>query len=283
LENWREGDLILIYGADAATTAPEKRHQALGFLEIEPVPISDVERMSAIGLQRKIDNGWQGRWTFACRVVRAAEVTRRISIDHIAPTTLVSNRARIIASRGELLTPEEAAVALSLPVRRLNVFGTPPLSDEVLQRQFQPSRGLEPTFGEFTSVRSDGEHFLYALRFSGEARRLLERQPYELRNKHIFKVGYSNDPERRCSEVNCGIPPASSFKWKIDFKSRSFENGASAKAAEDVLKADLALRGESLGDEFFLCTLEELRSACAKAAASTAMVTIRTSVQGRPQ
>lgn len=34
LDQWQEGDLILIYGADAKTTAPEQRHQTLGFLEV---------------------------------------------------------------------------------------------------------------------------------------------------------------------------------------------------------------------------------------------------------
>lgn len=123
LDQWQEGDLILIYGADTAITAPEKRHQALGFLEIDPTPIRDTERMSAIGLQRKTDNDWLNRWTQAFPVIRAAEVTRRISIDHIAATTLTHRNARNIASRGMLLTPEEAEKALLLPVRPLNVFG----------------------------------------------------------------------------------------------------------------------------------------------------------------
>ena len=275
LEHWREGDLILIYGADASTTAPEKRHQALGFLEIEPHLIRDIDRMSDVGIQRKVDNNWIDRWTFAVPVIRAAEVQRRISINHIAPVTLTSNRARIIASRGELLTPEEAAVALSLPVSPINVFGMPPLPEGALQQQFLPSRGIRPTFGQHMTTRADGDHFLYALRFDGEASRLLDRQPFELRNKAIFKVGYSNDPVRRCEEMNCGIPPAASCRWKIDFKSRTFESAQAAFEAETTLKEDLARKGQSLGHEFFLCSKTDLSTAFASASASTAMVKIR--------
>src|SRR5690606_22150972 len=102
------GDLVLIYGADAPETALKDRRQALGFLEIEPTPIADRDRLSAEGLKRKIANGWVDRWTFAVPVRRAWQVTRRIEVKHLAPHTYLPARARVIASRGELMTPEEA-------------------------------------------------------------------------------------------------------------------------------------------------------------------------------
>ena len=275
LENWREGDLILIYGADAAKTEPEKRHQALGFLEIEPTLIVDTERTSAAGLKRKEENGWLKRWTYAVPVVRAAQVVRPISITHIATQTITKNQARIIASRGALLTPEEASVALSLQVKPLNVFGTAPLPDGVLQTIFKPTRGIDPVFGLRSSTLVDGDHFLYVLRLEGDAARLLDRKPFEVRGKEIFKVGYSNDPKRRCDEHNAGFPPATSIRWKPEFQSRSFPSGQAAKGAEDALKADLARRAESLGGEFFLCSPSDMQSAFAIASMSTAAMTIK--------
>lgn len=275
LEHWREGDLILIYGANAEMTAPEKRHQALGFLEIEPTLIRDTDRMSEAGYHRKQENNWLDRWTFAFPVIRAAHVTRRISIDHVATRTLVPSQARIIASRGALLTPEETKVALSLPVSRANVFGMPPLAEEALATTFTPSRGLDPTFGTFEVTRTDSEHFLYALLFDCEPCRVLNRRPFEIGRRVIVKVGYSNDPARRCTDHNDCLPPAAQLKWKLTYQSRGFESGNAAKAAEDILKTDLAMSGESLGREFFLCTKEELSSAFARATQSTAQVVIR--------
>jgi hypothetical protein len=46
LREYREGDLVLIYGADEKHTRPDQRRQLLGFLEIEPITITDVERSS---------------------------------------------------------------------------------------------------------------------------------------------------------------------------------------------------------------------------------------------
>lgn len=270
LSQWQEGDLILIYGADTAITAPEKRHQALGFLEIEPTPIRDIERMSAVGLQRKIDNKWTDRWVHAFPVIRAAQITRRISIDHIAPTTLTQRDARNIASRGKLLTPAEAANALKLPIKPINVYGMPQLSETELEREFTPSNGINPRFGKQIVNRSDGEHFLYALRLDGDAAYLLKRPHYEIGKKVIVKVGYSNDPKRRCEEHNSALPPAMSLTWKQDFVSRSFPSGQDAKDAEDGLKAHLKKIGESLGGEFFLCTRDDLQSAFIAASHSTA-------------
>jgi hypothetical protein len=275
LDHWREGDLILIYGADAPKTEPEKRHRAIGFLEIEPTPIVDRDRLSPIGLKRKEDNGWLERWTYAVPVIRAAQVLRPISIAHIATKTLVSNQARIIASRGAVLTPEEAKVALSLQVKPINVFGMEPLPEGALQKIFKPSRGIDPTFGDRSSTLVDGEHFLYVLRLEGDPARLLDRKPFELRGKAIFKVGYSNDPKRRCEEHNAGFPPATNIRWKPEFQSRSFPNGQAAKDAEDALKAALAARGESLGGEFFLCDPATIQSAFAVASMATAAMTIK--------
>lgn len=74
------GDLVLIYGADAAETAVNDRRQALGFLEIDPVAITDRERLSAEGLKRKVTNGWENRWTYAVPVSQAWRVMRRIEV-----------------------------------------------------------------------------------------------------------------------------------------------------------------------------------------------------------
>jgi hypothetical protein len=117
LEEARPGDLVLIYGADTAETAAEDRRQALGFLEVEPVPISDRDRISAEGLKWKLESGWGDRWTFAVPVTRAWRVNRRIEVKHIAPTTYIPARARVIAARGELMTSGETGAVSKCSMR----------------------------------------------------------------------------------------------------------------------------------------------------------------------
>jgi hypothetical protein len=256
IENWRDGDLVLIYGADNRETAKEDRRQALGFLEIEPIEITDTDRSSVLAQQRKIDHGWQNRWTFSVPVRRAWEVGRRIEISNIARETYNSRTARAIASQGMLLSPAEAQRALALPVRQISVFGEPPIdlskAEEEMLKSFTPSRGIEPTFGKRESEYEDGDTYLYMYYFSGDVPAFLGRDRFSINSKILVKVGYSNNLKRRNSELNCGFPPAMMIGWKLLLQSRAFESAKDAKAAEDQLKAELDRRFESLGGEFFL-------------------------------
>jgi len=277
LNEARLGDLVLIYGADAAETAAENRRQALGFLELELKPIADRERLSTEGLRMKIANGWENRWTFAVPAKRAWQVRRRIEVKHIAPRTYTHARARVIASRGELLTAEEAANSLKLPVVPVSVFGEPPIVEEQqaeisLQSIFKPSRGISPAFGSRTSEYEDGEHFLYVLQLVGDIASLLGRPASVLRNQSLVKIGFSREPKRRRDEHNAALPPAGHLRWNLELTSRAFVDGQAAKNAEDRMKAEFARRFESLGGEFFLGNEVELISAFALAAAPAAFL-----------
>ena len=197
IEQAQPDDLVLIYGANAPETAASDRRQALGFLEIVPVPISDRDRLSPEGLTRKIANGWEERWTYAVPVKRAWKVTRPIEVKHLAPDTYTPAYARVIASRGELMKREEARHALRLPVLRVSVFGEPAnigeqQTEASLQAIFAPSRGINPIFGPRTSEYEDREHFLYMLQLSGEIiPYLLGRSALTLQNKILIKVNLS--------------------------------------------------------------------------------------------
>lgn len=117
IREYRDGDLVLIYGADQEQTRPDQRRQLLGFLEVEPVPITDTERSSEVERHRKVENGWQERWTYAVPVKRAWRVNRKIEAHNLARTTFATHNPVLIASRCELLTPEEAERALALARR----------------------------------------------------------------------------------------------------------------------------------------------------------------------
>lgn len=69
------GDLMMIYGAGSASTSSSDILRVLGFLQIETKPIRDFDKASEKGIQRKRDNGWQDKWTFALPVRRAWRVS----------------------------------------------------------------------------------------------------------------------------------------------------------------------------------------------------------------
>jgi len=281
----RPGDLVMIYGTDTAETEQNDRRQVLGFLEIDPVPIKDTDRMSPERAREKASLGWAARWTHAVPVKRAWRCLRRIEVKDVATETLTPQRARVVASMGALLTDDEAKVAFSLMTKPCSVYGQPPVDDLVSQdivlgKVFKPSRGITPTFGKRDSTYTDGEHFLYILLADGDIAALLGRPEQELRQKCLIKIGFSNDPNRRCAEHNATIPPNSVFKWKPYFRSAPYDDGESAKAAEDLLKSLLDKRLESLGGEFFLGGLSDALSVF-RTVPGVAAVTIKSPARRR--
>jgi hypothetical protein len=258
IREYQEGDLVLIYGADQRETPHEQRRQVLGFLDVEPIPVTDVERSSDEDLHRKIENGWRDRWTFAVPVRRAWRVNRKIEVHHFAHRTFQLHNPVLIASRCELLTPEEAKAALALPVTPVNVFGEPPLPPDQLEGEaairsfFEPSKGVTPTYGPRSFNVEDEANRLYLLKLEGDVGAFLGRQKYEVARKIVVKVGHAKNPQERCDTHNAHLPPACQFKWKVKLQSKPFSGGEEAKQAEDRLKQRFAEQFESLGREFFI-------------------------------
>jgi hypothetical protein len=258
LKEYREGDLVLIYGADHKLTRIEQRRQLLGFLEVEPRPITDTERSSVNDRRWREENAFLDRWTFALPVTRAWRINRRVEAQHFVPHAFAAYEAMLIASRGELLSAEESEAVLKLPTTPTDVFGMPPLSPEeksveaTLKAFFEPSRGVTPSFGTRTLIVEDAENCLYALALEGNTAAFLGRQPYEVSRRRVVKIGIAKDPQVRCDTHNKHIPQACAFNWKLLLTSTPFPGAAQAKEAEDALKKFLANKFESLGGEFFL-------------------------------
>lgn len=270
LEQYQDGDLVLIYGADNSLTRSDQRRQLLGFLDIEPRPIADIERSSENDRRWREDHNFLERWTYALPAKRAWRINRRVEAQHFVPNAFATYQAILIASRGELLTEEEARSVLQLPVTPTDVFGEPPLSNEEkaneypIGKLFQPSKGFPPNFGKREYEIEDSENRLYVLELQGNAATFLGRQPYETAQKAVIKVGLAKDPAIRCETHNKHIPPACAFKWKLMLQSEPFPGAHSAKDSEDALKKSLDAKFESLGGEFFLINKVSIQSEFAR-------------------
>jgi hypothetical protein len=126
---------------------------------------------------------------------------------------------------------------------------------------FRPSQGVVPSFGTRQITTNDGVHYLYLMKLKGDLSAIIGRQTYSLVGKCLVKVGYSNDPVRRCEELNAAFPPAGQFEWHLAIQSKEFRDGASAKAVEDQVKAEFDRVFESLGGEFFLGQKNKIEAA----------------------
>ena len=256
IEKLKDGDLFLIYGAGTGETPKAQQRQVLGVLQVDVEPIRDVDKASKEGMARKASHGWTDKWSYALPVRRAWRSAKAIPIDYVARETYNPSAGQAIATWSPELTDADVERVMKLEMVEVPVFGEPPLPEGYgrgpLIDSFRPSPGVTPSFGEVTSTRIDGEHRLYVMKFDGDVAALLGRPAYSIGKKHLVKVGFSNDIERRCGELNAGLPPAGKFAWRRWLMSGPIPSGEEAKLREDALKAALDTRTESLGGEFFL-------------------------------
>ncbi|RTL61584.1 MAG: GIY-YIG nuclease family protein [Pseudonocardiaceae bacterium] len=251
-----DGDLFMIYGASSAETDKSHRNRIMGFLQIEAQAIRDKEKASAVGLQRKRDNGWQDKWIHAIPVKRAWRADESILLSRIASDTYRPEAGQAIATWNPPLLPKEVNLALKIRVTEVNVFGEPPVSDgsltnSTLAQAFQPSRAFPGSFGERTSNYEDGPTMLYLARFEGDSFALRGQPKPQFDKSVLLKIGVSNNLARRTSELNVGFPPASIGKWSMALKSEPYPNRKAAEAAEQEFKDAAKKEIESLGGEFF--------------------------------
>lgn len=250
----RDGDLVLIYGAVDSLTQTDLQRQALGFLEIKLEPCTDLERLSEELREWKVERNFQDRWTFGVKVRRAWRVTNRVHIKTIAPNSYHNRHRFERTTRAKLLEPEEARRALSHHVIQINVFGEAQIDvDDLesghLEQGLSPSKGIPPVFGERSSNVEDVDNHVYLMNFSGGAEFLLGRDRND-DGDALVKVGRSNDPTRRLTEINAGFPERSISKWALA-NTQKFSDGKSAHTVESRLKTEFDRAFCSQAGEFF--------------------------------
>lgn len=251
-----DGDLFMIYGATSAETSIAQRNRILGFLEVEARPIRDADKASAAGMKRKLDHGWQDRWTHAIPVVRAWRVSESILLERVATKTYRPEAGQAIAVWNPPLLSEEIDLALKVRVTEVSVFGEPSIieiSSEklALGQAYQPSRAFPASFGERKAFYEDGPTQLYLTRFEGDGFALLGERKGIGDKSVLLKIGVSNDHARRLDELNSGFPPAALGRWGKPMLSEFYSNRKAAEDAEQTFKDTAKTKLRSLGGEFF--------------------------------
>ena len=115
-------------------------------------------------------------------------------------------------------------------------------------------RGPPPTVGARTVVREDGPTELYVMALEGPSQPMFPAMGEGL---IAVKLGMSNDPIRRLTELNFGFPPSSSIEWRLH-GTRSYPSGAEAFAAEGEILEALRLARRWIGGEFAIVPREKL-------------------------
>jgi hypothetical protein len=128
-----------------------------------------------------------------------------------------------------------------------------------MSEALKPSRGIPPSFGKRAAEYDDGENQLYLMLLSANANALLGEKARHSEHA-LAKVGRSNDPTRRETELNCGFPETSAIRWKVVSR-QAFADGATAHEHETALKRRFHERFQSEGGEFFTGCRDEIAKA----------------------
>ena len=267
LRKLSDGDILMIYGATSAETDKAQRSYVLGFVEIEAKPIRDTDKASALGQQIKRERGWADRWTYAIPVKRAWRTEEKVMIGRIAFNSYRPEAGQALAVHGAELDEAEITEALKIRVREVNVFGEEPVSDHdtpvmPFEQAFKPSRAFPGSEGKRTAIYEDGDTYLYLAVYEGDGHSFIGRKKVFGDTSVALKIGVSNDPKRRCAELNAGIPPAASGRWALRVTSQPFPDIKSAEHAEALFKDQSGRHLESLGNEFFWGRLDRAETLC---------------------
>ncbi|MCW7546282.1 hypothetical protein N7I30_21145 [Aurantimonas litoralis] len=267
LRKLNDGDLLMIYGASTSETKQALRSHVLGFLEIEAKPIRDTDKASALGQQIKRDKGWADRWTYGIPVKRAWRAEEKVMIGRIAFHSYRPEAGQALAVHGAELDDAEVAEALKIKVREVDVFGEAPVTEQgssakPFSEVFKPSRAFPGSKGARTANYEDGDTYLYLAVYDGDGHAFLGRKKALGDSAVALKIGVSNDPKRRCHELNAGIPPAALGRWALCVTSQPFPDMKSAEDVEALFKARSHPQLESLGYEFFWGRRDHAETLC---------------------
>lgn len=272
LENYSDGDLVLIYGADGEFASPANIGNVLGFIQVERRPIHYSERATEAAKKWLHKNNATHRWTFALPIRRAWRCIGEYELRQLAAYTFSVTEGRQRGSRGVILTDEETSQVLKLRVRPANVH----LEERVYEAEepeasplftfFMPSHALPPS-GPRTI--EDGPRCVYLSKFRGQPKLLLPGYSVaDLAGKALVKVGLAKDASDRLASLNQGFSEASrqfGFMWEIGLESPSkYPSYEAAVSVEDELKDALRTSPDSVarsvGGEFFLADWDRVQS-----------------------
>lgn len=99
------------------------------FVQVGARPIRYIDKSSPEGVLWKVDNGWQGRWSYSIPIRRALKADEKPVIRDIAFWTYRPEAEQGHGVWGAALDADEIAQAMKIRVREVDVWGEPPVTD----------------------------------------------------------------------------------------------------------------------------------------------------------
>lgn len=214
----QDEDWCLAIGMTSEHTPEHERGRLLALLRIGPELIDTRELVEPEHWRRTVETHGPGKWSYAFpirtveRFVEGPDgLPRR---NHVLPRIDRENRYMQVGRYYLELDPEETARVLSLPrVPDFHIYSTPvsAFASRLLKRR----KGPPPQPGTRILSATSGPAATYAMRLEGSALVAAVAPVVQGAHEGVWKIGFSNNPERRLNELNAYLPSEDSLHWRL--------------------------------------------------------------------
>jgi hypothetical protein len=212
----KKGGLVLTIGTQGDETAPEDQGRLLGLHQLGTMPIR-TEELVEPGVWRTHlrDNGGVPKWPFGLPIISADRFDDPPRRRDLLPRLHAENLHRKLASNYEELTDDEAAAILALARTPVAAIWSTPTSAFATRWLGRAPTGPRPSPGVRILSAHSGPAATYCFVLEGSALAMVASNVAPLGSGlKIYKVGFSNDPERRRSELNAYLPDNLTLEWR---------------------------------------------------------------------
>jgi hypothetical protein len=263
----KSAGLVLTMGTMGDETAEPDQGRLLGLHEMATRPVPTQEMVDPDRWADHLaENGGQPKWPFGLPIVSAERFLSPPLRVHLLPRLHDENLHRKLASNYELLTPEETARVLDLPRESVPEIWASSKASFITHLLPRPPNGPPPAKGERLLSARSGPAATYCFRLQGSALGHVVRYlAPSTSNLEIFKVGFSNDPVRRLSELNAYFPDENTLGWVADWAQWHRDEINAWTMEQEVFRILRTRRARHVKGEIFAVTLSQMRDAFTEA------------------
>lgn len=246
-----EGGLLLSIGTMGEETPEHLRGRLLALHRLGTRPIATGELVEPEHWAAHLaSNGGAPRWPYGLPILAAERFIAPLQArSDLLPRLHSDNLHQKLASSFERLKSEEAAAVLSLPrVPVTNLWRTRAL--DFAAGLIKPPAGPKPSSGTRILSTISGPAATYSFELKGPAfAEVGSRVAPRNSGKFVFKIGFSNNPERRLRELNAHLPDPTRLSWtyrSMQWHADEINAWAMEQAVFKELQADSTawIRGE---------------------------------------
>ena len=263
----RSGGLVLTMGTMGVETAEPERGRLLGLHTLGTRPVATEELVErGMWAEHLMENGGAPKWPFGLPIISAERFTELPLRARLLPRLHDENLHRKLASSFEPLTTEETARVLGCRREAVAEIWSSPAGAFVGHVLPRKPTGPPPTLGQRLLTATSGPAATYCFRLKGRALPQVARGivgwPSDL---VIYKVGFSNDPNRRLRELNAYLPDEAALGWEPAWAQWHTDEINAWAMEQAVFRVLVARKAKHIKGEIFAAREDKMQSAFTEA------------------